>query len=119
MTSPNAGDRPPKSIALRITGLCAGLVGVIGTNVLASHKAQVEVLFLTGVVFWFFGYDFWEYRYKPRFRASAIASLTLHVVLTAAIWPLLPIHLLWVLGIACVERFAVMLVGFKFVEREN
>lgn len=119
VTSPSAVDRPRKSLALRVTGLCLGLAGVIATNVLATHKAQVEVLFLTVVVFWFFGYDFWEYRYQPRFRASAIASLTLHVVVMAAIWPLLPMHLLWVLGIACVERFAVMLVGFKFMEREN
>ena len=119
MTSPNAVDRPRKSIGLRITGLCLGLAGVIATNVFATHKAQVEILFLTAVVFWFFGYDFWKYRHQPRFRASAIASLTLHVVVTAAIWPLLPMHLLWVLGIACVERFAVMLVGLKFMEGEN
>jgi hypothetical protein len=117
--SPNTEDRPRKSIALRLTGLCLGLAGVVATNVLAVYKVQVEVLFLTAVMFWFFGYDFWGYRYEPRFRASVIASLTLHAVVLAAIWPLLPIHLLWVLGIACVERFAVMLVGFKFMEREN
>ena len=119
MTSPNAVDRPRKSLALRITGLCLGLAGVIATNVLAAHKAQVEVLFLTTVVFWFFGYDFWEYRYQRRFLAGVIASLTLHTLVMAAVWPLLPMHLLWILGIACVERFAVMLVGFKFMEGEN
>ena len=119
VTSPSTRDHPRKSLAFRLTGLCLGLAGVIATNVLAAHKAQIEVAFLTAVVCWFFGYDFWEYRHQPRFRAGVIASLTLHGVVLAAVWPLLPLHLLWVLGIACVERFAVMLVCFKFMEREN
>jgi hypothetical protein len=67
----------------------------------------------------FFGYDFWEYRHRPRFRAGVLASIALHGVVLAAAWPLLPMHLLWVLGIGCVERFGVMLVCFKFMEREN
>ena len=119
MTSPNAGDRSRKSLALRVTGLCLGLAGVIATNALAAHKTQVEVAFLTALMCWFFGYDFWEYRNQPRFRGGVIASLTLHAVVLAAVWPLLPMHLLWVLGIACVERFAVMLVCFKFMERQS
>ena len=119
MTFPNTGDRPRKSIALRLTGLGLGLAGVIAMNVLASHQAQIEVAFLTAAVCWFFGYDFWEYRYQPGFRAGLIASLVLHGVVLAAVWRLLPMHLLWVLGIACVERFALMLLFFKFMEREN
>jgi hypothetical protein len=117
--SPNAGDSQPKSLSLRLTGLCLGLAGLIAINTLVAHKAQVEIVFLTALVCWFFGYDFWNYRNHPRFRVGVIASVVLHTVVLAAVWPLLPIHLLWVLGIACVERFAVMLVCFKFMERES
>jgi hypothetical protein len=119
VTSPNRGDRPRKSIALRLTGLTLGVVGVIATNVLGAKRAQIEVAFLTAAVCWFFAYDFWEYRYESRFRAGVIASLVLHGVVLAAVWPLLPMHLLWVFGIACVERFALMLICFKFMEGEN
>ncbi|MCU1292751.1 MAG: hypothetical protein JWP08_1601 [Bryobacterales bacterium] len=62
-----------KSLALRLTGLCLGIAGLIATNSLPAYKAQVEVAFLTALVCWFFGYDFWDYRNQPRFRAGVIA----------------------------------------------
>jgi hypothetical protein len=71
--SPNTGDCQRKSLALRLTGLCLGIAGLIATNSLPAYKAQVEVAFLTALVCWFFGYDFWDYRNQPRFRAGVIA----------------------------------------------
>jgi hypothetical protein len=113
------GNRPPKSLALRLTGLCLGLAGLIAVNALPAYKAQVEMAFLTILICWFFVYDFWDLRNEAGFRSGVFASAALHAVVLIAVWKLLPMHLLLVLGIACVERFAVMLICFKSMEREN
>ena len=119
MTILNTRDGQRKSLAPRFTGLCLGIAGLMATNGFPAQKAQVEVAFLTALVCWFFVYDFWTYRNQARFRLGVIASLTLHTLILAAVWMLMPMHLLWVLGVACVERFAIMIVCFKLLERKG
>jgi hypothetical protein len=92
-----------------------GLAGLFATNLFPSHRAHLELIFITVLICWFFLYDFWDFRYQPGFLAGVIASSSLHLIVLFAVWPLLPIHLILVLGIACIERFALMLVCFKLI----
>src|SRR4051794_34973931 len=90
VTSLDMSDHRQKSHTLRIIGLCLGIAGVVAMNMLAPYRVQVEVTFLTVLVCWFFGYDFWQYRNHPHFFGTMIVSLIVHTVVIAALWPLLP-----------------------------